>query len=78
MTKVIRGMSVTLAVVATLVYLFALYVATYACYGESAGCAAGWTARTIVTMVYAAVVALMIAATRFVLHFYAERQSGEG
>ncbi|QQV76937.1 hypothetical protein H5J25_16390 [Sphingomonas aliaeris] len=77
MIMVIRGVSVTLAVVSTLAYLLALYVATYACYGDSVGCAAGWTARTIVTLVYLIVMVLLIAATRFMLRIHVERGSDE-
>ena len=77
MSMAIRIVSVALAVVITAAYAFALYVATYACYGESIGCAAGWTARTVVTAVYAAVVTLLIVATRMMLRAHAERGSNE-
>ena len=72
---IIRGVSVALAVAMTLAYFFALYVATYACYGESAGCAAGWTARTVVTAVYLPAVAVLIAVTRWRLRVDAKRRS---
>ncbi len=75
MSMAIRVVSVTLAVATTAAYLFDLYVATYACYGQSVGCAAGWTARTIVTAVYAGVVTLLIVATRLMLRIEAKRRS---
>lgn len=75
MSMAIRVVSVILAVVTTLAYAFALYIATYACYGESVGCAAGWTARTAVTAVYAGIVALLIVVTRLMLRAHAKRGS---